>query len=194
MSLDNFRQAVESPKSWNSMGRICQKCISSAKKLYTEDLSNITFNYLCDNLPNSLCHFWNHKSFSPKQLLYINLTQSLHTLDENISQTPRHFRRWGGLCAHTRKKKKLVNSHWLKSNLKQCIGQSIQLEIRWFTWLFNKLDILQLERTSRNNHQQLASQIKVGLQPFIGSACRGSPPATNGAQTTQTLVGDILFH
>ena len=107
MSLDNFRQAVESPKSWNSMGRICQKCISSAKKLYTEDLSNITFNYLCDNLPNSLCHFWNHKSFSPKQLLYINLTQSLHTFDENISQTskPHGIFAAGGAFVPTQEKK-----------------------------------------------------------------------------------------
>ena len=61
-------------------------------------------------------------------------------------------------------------------------------------WLFNKLDISQLQRIIRDSRQQLASQIKGGLQPFIGSACRGSPPATNGAQTTQTLVGDILFH
>ena len=31
--------------------------IPAAKTLYTEDLSNITFNYLCENPPNSLCHF-----------------------------------------------------------------------------------------------------------------------------------------
>ena len=30
-------------------------------KTYTEDLSNITVNYLCENLANSLCHFSNHK-------------------------------------------------------------------------------------------------------------------------------------
>ena len=29
----------------------------SAKILYKEDLSNITFSYLCENLPNSLCYF-----------------------------------------------------------------------------------------------------------------------------------------
>ena len=28
-----------------------------AKTLYREDLSNITFNYLCENSPNYLCHF-----------------------------------------------------------------------------------------------------------------------------------------
>ena len=29
----------------------------SAKTLCTEDLSNITCNYLCENSPNYLCHF-----------------------------------------------------------------------------------------------------------------------------------------
>ena len=41
-----------------------QKYISSVKTLYTEDLSNNTFNHVCENLPNSLYHFWNHKLFS----------------------------------------------------------------------------------------------------------------------------------
>ena len=36
---------------------LSKKCIASAKTLYTEDLSNITFNYLCENSPNDLCHF-----------------------------------------------------------------------------------------------------------------------------------------
>ena len=57
-NLDNFRQAVENPKSSNSMGlHLSKNYIRSAKTLYGEDLSNITFNYLCENLPNSLCHF-----------------------------------------------------------------------------------------------------------------------------------------
>ena len=51
----------------------------SAKTLNTEDLSNITFNYLCENSPNYLCHFWNHKSFFTTQLLCIFLAQTLHT-------------------------------------------------------------------------------------------------------------------
>ena len=34
----------------------------SAKTLNTEDLSNITFNYLCENSPNSSCHFSSKKS------------------------------------------------------------------------------------------------------------------------------------
>ena len=85
-NLDNFRQAVESPKSWNSMGYFCLKTIyiPSPKTLFT-DLSNITFNYLCENSPNSLCHFWNHKSFFMTQLVYIILAQTLHTFDKNIS-------------------------------------------------------------------------------------------------------------
>ena len=58
---------------------LSKKYIPSAKTLYTEDLSNITFNYLCENSPNSLCHFWNHKSFFTTQLLCIFLAQTLHT-------------------------------------------------------------------------------------------------------------------
>ena len=57
-NLDNFIQAAECPKSGNLMGYICpKKNILSAKTLYTEDLSNITFNYLCEYSPNSLYHF-----------------------------------------------------------------------------------------------------------------------------------------
>ena len=44
-NLSNFRQAMESPKSWNLMF-FSKKYIPSAKILYTEDLPNITFNYL----------------------------------------------------------------------------------------------------------------------------------------------------
>ena len=58
--------------------------IPSAKILYTENLSNITFNYLCENSSNSLCHFWNHKSFFITQYACIILAQTLHTFDKNI--------------------------------------------------------------------------------------------------------------
>ena len=33
---------------------LSKKYIPSAKTLYTADLSNITFNYLCESLPNYL--------------------------------------------------------------------------------------------------------------------------------------------
>ena len=58
---------------------LSKQYIASAKTLYTEHLSNITFNYLCENSPNYLCHFWNHKWFFTTQLLCIFLTQTLHT-------------------------------------------------------------------------------------------------------------------
>ena len=45
--------------------------IHSAKILSTEDLSNITFNYLCENSPIDLFHFWSHKSFFSAQLLCV---------------------------------------------------------------------------------------------------------------------------
>ena len=56
-----------------------KKYIPSAKILYTEDLSNISFNHLCENSPNYLCHFLNHQSFFTTQLLCIFLAQTLHT-------------------------------------------------------------------------------------------------------------------
>ena len=62
---------------------LSKKYIPSAKTLYTEDLSNITFNYLCKNSPNFLCHFWNHNSFFT-QFVCIILSQTLHTIDKNI--------------------------------------------------------------------------------------------------------------
>ena len=55
-NLNNFRQAVESPKSLNLMGFYPKKCIPSAKTC-TVDLSNITFNYFCVDSRNYLCHF-----------------------------------------------------------------------------------------------------------------------------------------
>ena len=58
---------------------LTKKYIPSAKSLYTEDLSNITFNYLYENSPNLLCHFWNHKSFFMTQLPCIFLAHILHT-------------------------------------------------------------------------------------------------------------------
>ena len=45
-NLDNFRQAVESPKSWNSVGYICIKTTFLHLKTLFTDLSNITFNWL----------------------------------------------------------------------------------------------------------------------------------------------------
>ena len=51
-NLTNFRQVVESPKSWNLMDFSPKKYNPSAKTLYTVDLSNITFNCLCVDSPN----------------------------------------------------------------------------------------------------------------------------------------------
>ena len=79
-NLNNFIQAVESPKSWNLMG-FCPKNIYliPARFLQIEHLSKIIFNYLCENSSNYLFHFWNHKSFLTTQLPCILLAQTLHT-------------------------------------------------------------------------------------------------------------------
>ena len=78
-NFDNFRQAVESLKSWHLMSFSPKKYIPSPKRSYTVDLSNITLNYLCVDSPNYLCHLRNHKSFFTTQLLCIFLAQTLHT-------------------------------------------------------------------------------------------------------------------
>ena len=78
-NLNNFRQAVESPKSWNLMGFCPKKYIPSAKV----DLSNIAFNYLCVDSPNYLCHIWNHKAFFATQLLCIFSDQTFHTFNKS---------------------------------------------------------------------------------------------------------------
>ena len=54
---------IISDKHWKSKKlkfnglHLSKKYIPSAKTLYTKDLSNITFNYLCENSPSSLSHF-----------------------------------------------------------------------------------------------------------------------------------------
>ena len=62
---------------------LSKKYIHSAKTFYTEDLPNITFEFLCENSPNSLCHFSNHKSFFTIRIVCIFLAQTLHTIDKS---------------------------------------------------------------------------------------------------------------
>ena len=69
---------------WSISGKKWKKYMPSVKTLYTENLSSITFNYLCENSTNSLFHFWNQKSFFTTQLLYVCLAQTLHTFDKII--------------------------------------------------------------------------------------------------------------
>ena len=88
-NLDHVRQAVESPKSLNSVGCFCPEYTSSAKTLYTEDLSNITFNYLCENSPNSSCHFSNKKSVFLKSLNHSSVLWEIILL---------YFSSWNFIC------------------------------------------------------------------------------------------------
>ena len=83
-NLDNSRQAVESPKSWNSMSYIFQKNIFLQLKHYIQRIYLTLLQLLVWNSPNSLCHFWNHKLFFRTQLFCIILAQTLHTFDKNI--------------------------------------------------------------------------------------------------------------
>ena len=72
---------------------LSKKYIPSAKTLYTADLSNITFSYLCGSLPNYLWHFWNHKLFFTTQIFILQLrllsvnhtTKIIHQNNSNIT-------------------------------------------------------------------------------------------------------------
>ena len=64
-------------------GLLSKKLIPSAKILYTEDLSNITFNYLCEKLTKLLmlflCHFSQHNPSESSELKhYILSTKVSH--------------------------------------------------------------------------------------------------------------------
>ena len=61
------------------MGYVCRKKNIPTAKTYKEYLSNITFNYLREYSPNSLCHILNHQSFFTTQLHCIFLVSTSHT-------------------------------------------------------------------------------------------------------------------
>ena len=59
INLDKQKK-VQSVEIW--WATFVQKYIPIAKTVDENDLSKISFNYLCKNSPTFLCHFWNHKS------------------------------------------------------------------------------------------------------------------------------------
>ena len=89
--LDNFKQAVESPKSWHSMGYICPKNTFLQLKHYIQRiyLTLLSATYVKIHQIPYICRFWNHKSFFTTQLVCIILVQILHTFDKYI---PSNFR------------------------------------------------------------------------------------------------------
>ena len=61
-SYDEFRKKLQKSSGKSKKLKfdgllLPKKYISSAKALHTGDLSNITFNYLCENSLDFLCHF-----------------------------------------------------------------------------------------------------------------------------------------
>ena len=120
---------MKSPKIWNSLVYICLKItFLSAKTLYTEDLSNNSFNFSCGNLPNFLCHFWNHKLFFTTQLIYIFFAQMLHTVDKNIPKKCNFFQ----IVDCSLLKLKFIN--YIMSFFKQKVSFSLN-----FGWLFSPM-------------------------------------------------------
>ena len=93
-NLNKFKQEwkVQNRKSWNLIDLCPKSKFLQLKHVHTEDLSNITFNYLCKNLPNYWCHSWNDKSFFTTQLLCIFLARTLHIFFKSCPWKVRIFR------------------------------------------------------------------------------------------------------
>ena len=80
-NLDNFRQAVKSPKSSNSIGCICAKNTFLQVKHY---IQRIYLTLLSTTVKIHQIHFWHHKLIFTTQIVCIFLAQTLHTSDKNI--------------------------------------------------------------------------------------------------------------
>ena len=77
-NLDNFRQAVESPKSSNSMGYICPKNAFLQLKPYIQRIYLTLLSTTCVKI-----HQTPYIIFYDTTCLYI-VAQTLHTFDKNI--------------------------------------------------------------------------------------------------------------
>ena len=82
-NLDNIRQAVESPKSWNSVGYICPQNIflqlKHIQRIYLTLLSTISvkIHQIAYVIFETIIHFSRDNSSV--------LSQTLHNFDKNIS-------------------------------------------------------------------------------------------------------------
>ena len=83
-NLDNFRKAVESPKSWNSMSYICLKTTFLHLKHYLQIYLTLlsTTCVKIHQIPYVIFETISH--FFTTQLVWISLAQTLHTFDKNI--------------------------------------------------------------------------------------------------------------
>ena len=81
ISLYNFRQALESPKSSNSIGCICPK---NTFLQVTHYIQRIYLTLLSTTVKIHQIHFWDHKLIFAIQIVCIFLAQTLHTSDKNI--------------------------------------------------------------------------------------------------------------
>ena len=52
-----LQTSSEKSKKLKFDGQLLSRKYIPSAKTYTEDLSNITFNYLCEDSPTDVCHF-----------------------------------------------------------------------------------------------------------------------------------------
>ena len=65
------------------MGYFCPKKYITSPKTYTKDLSNINFNYLCENSPNVYVMFATISYFL-RHITFVFLAQTLHTFYNSV--------------------------------------------------------------------------------------------------------------
>ena len=59
-NLGNFRQALESPKSWTLMGYFCPKNTFFQLEHYIPEIYPTLLSTTCVKIHQITCHFWNH--------------------------------------------------------------------------------------------------------------------------------------
>ena len=88
---DNFRQAVESPKSWNLLGYFCPKNTFLQLKSYIQRMYLTLISIMCENLPNYICNFWNHNWFFTTQIHCIFFWLIHYILSTKVAHQSAHF-------------------------------------------------------------------------------------------------------
>ena len=86
-NLDNFRQAVESPKSWNFMGYFCPKNTFLQLEHFIRKIYLTLFSTICVKIHRITYVIFEtiFKSFLTTQFLCIFLAQTLHTFCKSSS-------------------------------------------------------------------------------------------------------------
>ena len=146
-NLDNFRQAVEIPKSWNSVGYICPKNTFFQLKHYIQRIHQTLLSTNFVKI-HQIPHIWKHKSFFTTQLVCIILVQILCTFDKN---SPPKFKFSDFLLLKLKYIKFLMSVFKQKVSLSSKFGSSVPWEITLLHFLAGTLYAIDKSSTSKCN-------------------------------------------